>query len=109
MEVCFTNGIMRHIATSSLPIEDLLKSSLETVRTLKGVKLEKIDNFKVKEKGFLDKIWRKNLRIPDSPKSSLKRSLSSTSKSRARTDERSREEENNKKRSRSSSQSKIRP
>jgi len=100
-------GIMRHIATSSLPIEDLLKSSLETVRTLKGVKLEKIDNFKVKEKGFLDKIWRKNLRIPDSPKSSLKRSLSSTSKSRARTDERSREEENNKKRSRSSSQSKI--
>ena len=87
---------MRHLATSSLQIEDLLQSSLETVKTLKGVKLEKIDNCKVKEKGFLDKIWRKNLRIPDSPKSSLKRSLSSSSKMRARTDEKSRVEEKKK-------------
>jgi alkyl hydroperoxide reductase subunit AhpC len=100
-------GIMRHLASTSLPIEDLIRSSLDTIKTLREVKLEKMDNCKVKEKGFLDKLWRKNLKIPDSPKSSLKRSLSSSSKIRARPAEKPKIDENTKKRSRSSSQSKV--
>jgi len=99
-------GIMRHLAATSLPIEDLIKSSLDTIKTLKEAKLDKIDNCKTKETGFLDKLWRKNLKIPDSPKSSLKRSISSSSKSRARTVEKSKGEDNGTKRSRSASQSK---
>ena len=56
--------------------------------------MDKLDNCKVKEKGFFDKLWRKNLKIPDTPKSSLKRTVSSASKSRSRTDEKPRQEQN---------------
>merc|ERR1712106_1319863 len=71
----------------------------------KEVKLEKLDSCKVSEKGFFNKLWRKNLKIPDTPTSSLKRSLSSAGKGRSRTVEKPNLEENMK-RSRSSSHSK---
>ena len=76
------------------------------MKTLREVKMDKLDNCKVKEKGFFDKLWRKNLKIPDTPKSSLKRTVSSASKGRSRTDEKPRQEENGKRRSRSASHSK---
>ena len=96
---------MRHLTSTSLPIDDLIQSSLDTVKTLREVKLEKLDSCKVSEKGFFNKLWRKNLKIPDTPKSSLKRSLSSVGKGRSRTVEKPNLEENMK-RSRSSSHSK---
>ena len=97
---------MRHLASTSLPIDDLMESSLDTLKTLRKVKMDKLDDCKVKEKGFFDKLWRKNLKIPDTPKSSLKRTVSSVSKGRSRTDEKPRQEENGKRRSRSASHTK---
>merc|ERR1711892_97130 len=99
-------GIMRHLTSTSLPIGDLVQSSLDTVKTLKEVKMDKLDNCKVKENGFLDKLWRKNLKIPDTPKTSLKRTVSSASKSRSRNDQKPKSEENPNRRSRSASRSK---
>merc|ERR1712106_249553 len=98
-------GIMRHLTSTSLPIGDLIQSSLDTVKTLKEVKMDKLDNCKVKENGFLDKIWRKNLKIPDTPKTSLKRTVSSAGKSRSR-NEKPKPEGNSSRRSRSASRSK---
>ena len=98
-------GIMRHLASTSLPIGDLIQSSLDTLKTLKEVKMDKLDNCKVKENGFLDKLWRKNLKIPDTPKTSLKRTLSSVSNGRSRKDEKPKPEENTSRRSRSASRS----
>eukprot|EP00092_Neocalanus_flemingeri_P016689 GFUD01018052.1.p1 GENE.GFUD01018052.1~~GFUD01018052.1.p1 ORF type:complete len:449 (+),score=149.56 GFUD01018052.1:43-1389(+) len=98
-------GIMRQLTSTSLPIADLIQSSLETLKTLKEVKIDNLDNCKVKENGFLDKLWRKNLKIPDTPTTSLKRTLSSSSNSRSRNDEKQKPEENTSRRSRSVSRS----
>ena len=97
---------MRQLASTSLHIADLIQSSLDTLKTLKEVKMDKLDNYKVKENGFLDKLWRKNLKIPDTPTTSLKRSLSSVSKGRSRKVEKPKPEENTNRRSRSASRSK---
>ena len=99
----FCRGIIRYLASSSLPMKFLVQSALDTLKTFKEVKLEKLDDCKVKEKGFLDKFWRKNLKLPTSPKTSLKRSISSAGKSRSRVEEKSQKDEIKQRRSRSAS------
>jgi len=86
---------MRHLTSTSLPIANLVQSSLDVLKIIKEVKTDDLDNCKAKESGLFDKLWRKNIKVPEAPKVSLKRSLSSVTKSKPNKDEQF-EEDNNK-------------
>lgn len=69
-------SVMRHLAVSSLPMEELVDHCLDTVA---GLKKDKLDQVKGGSKGLLDRLWRKNIRPADSPRKSLVRSKSISS------------------------------
>jgi len=68
-------SVMRHLAVSSLPMDDLVDHCLDTVAGLKKDKLDQVKGGS-KPKGLLDRLWRKNIRPADSPRKSLVRSTS---------------------------------
>jgi len=84
-------GVMRHLAVTSLEMEDILDHSLELVASLKK---EKADKSKADSKGLLDKIWRKNIKLADSPRNSLVRSSSRSQSKEGRDKSETRNEKN---------------
>jgi len=70
-------GVMRHISSSSLPMEELVDGCLDIVSMLKK---EKIEQVKGMNKGLLDKVWRKSIRPAEPLRKSLNRSTSTHEK-----------------------------
>ena len=67
---------MRSLTATDLPMQDLIHSALNNINTVKEFKAELPDKQKGKEGGLLDKLWRKNIKLPDTPQVSMQRSLS---------------------------------
>jgi len=56
----------REVMVSSLSMFDLINTILDTIIMIKSVKLDEVNTGD--STGFMDKIWRTTLKIPESPK-----------------------------------------
>merc|ERR1719278_734566 len=68
-------SVIRHLAVSSLPMDDLMESVSLTLNLLRETGPVTLGE-QGRKSSFLDKLWRTNLKLPDTPQTSLKRSVS---------------------------------
>ena len=89
----------REVMVSSLSMSDLINTVLDTIIMIKSVKLDEVNTGDrtgwVKHvhqrkaelldlfSGFIDKVWRTTLKIPESPKKSMSRGARSTSRNKS--------------------------
>ena len=71
-----SRSICRQVSLSSLEISEMLVNITDTIKTIQTSKLEER---KPAESGMLDRLWRRTLKMPESPKRSMLRSASSSS------------------------------
>jgi len=68
-------SVIRHLATSSLPMDDLIDSASLTLDLLREAGPVVVGE-QGRKSSFLDKLWRTSLKLPATPQTSLKRSIS---------------------------------
>jgi len=68
-------SVIRHLAVSSLPMDDLMESVSMTLNLLRETGPVTLGE-QGRKSSFLDKLWRTNLKLPETPQTSLKRSVS---------------------------------
>jgi len=71
----------REVMVSSLSMSDLINTVLDTIIMIKSVKLDEVNTGD--RTGFIDKVWRTTLKIPESPKKSMSRGARSTSRNKS--------------------------
>lgn len=69
-------SVIRHLLSSSLPMSELLDCCLNTLKLLKEAGRVYTLEERRRKSSFLDKLWRANLKIPSTPRTSLRRSFS---------------------------------
>ena len=69
------------MSLSSLEMPELLLNITDTINIIQSTKLEER---KPAESGMLDRLWRRTLKIPESPKRSMLRSASSSRRKQSR-------------------------
>jgi len=74
-------SICRQVTVSSLDIADMMANITDTINIIQTSKLEEK---KPAESGMLDRLWRKTLKIPESPKRSMLRSVSTSRRKTSR-------------------------
>ena len=73
---CCCRSICRQVSLSSLEMPELLLNITDTINIIQSSKLEER---KPAESGMLDRLWRRTLKMPESPKRSMLRSASASS------------------------------
>merc|ERR1712172_437322 len=68
-------SVIRHLATSSLPMDHLIDSASLTLDLLREAGPVVVGE-QGRKTSFLDKLWRTSLKLPATPQTSLKRSVS---------------------------------
>jgi len=68
-------SVIRHLAVSSLPMDVLMESVSMTLNLLRETGPVTLGE-QGRKSSFLDKLWRTNLKLPETPQTSLKRSVS---------------------------------
>merc|ERR1719323_2240301 len=68
-------SVIRHLASSSLPMHDLIDSASLTLELLREAGPVVLGE-QGRKSSFLDKLWRTSLKLPATPQTSLKRSIS---------------------------------
>merc|ERR1719278_2049568 len=69
-------SVVRHLASSSLPMDDLIDSASMTLDLLREAGPVVVGEQQGRKSSFLDKLWRTSLKLPATPQTSLKRSIS---------------------------------